>query len=203
MADGRADQRVGNDVVDLGDPETQTGASHRRFDARVFGASERAAIERAASPRRRRWQLWAAKEAAFKALRRTDPELSFRPAEFRVDLCDEGHARVRSASRELLVRFDVTRDRIHAFVGSPGRVATARLAGGESPGHGVRRLALALARRQFPGDTLRVDRRGRIPHMVRTPRFPGPPESSREQHVPLSLSHHGRFVACALAEGPA
>ena len=28
---------VGNDVVDLGDPETRPGATHPRFDARVFG----------------------------------------------------------------------------------------------------------------------------------------------------------------------
>ena len=35
---------LGNDVIDLGDPETRPGALHPRFDARVFTQRERAAL---------------------------------------------------------------------------------------------------------------------------------------------------------------
>ena len=35
---------VGNDIVDLRDPESQADGLHPRFDARVFTAPERDAI---------------------------------------------------------------------------------------------------------------------------------------------------------------
>jgi phosphopantetheinyl transferase (holo-ACP synthase) len=55
---------VGNDVVDLRDPENQPEAIHPRFDDRVFTWAERARILAAGSPHRMRWVLWAAKESA-------------------------------------------------------------------------------------------------------------------------------------------
>ena len=55
---------LGNDVVDLGDPETLRGAQHPRFDARVFTREERAAIADSPAPERLRWSLWPALAAA-------------------------------------------------------------------------------------------------------------------------------------------
>ena len=43
---------LGNDVVDLADPETRRAALHPRFDARAFAPRERAALA-AASDRQR------------------------------------------------------------------------------------------------------------------------------------------------------
>ena len=40
----RTGSMLGNDIVDLGDPETRPGARHPRFDARVFTREERAAL---------------------------------------------------------------------------------------------------------------------------------------------------------------
>ena len=40
----RTGSMLGNDIIDLGDPETRPGARHPRFDARVFTREERAAL---------------------------------------------------------------------------------------------------------------------------------------------------------------
>ena len=93
---------VGNDVVDLTDPETDLRALHPRFAERVFSPAERdalAACEREPVARRHgstareapartllHWALWAAKESAYKALQRLAPGTLFSPREFEVDL---------------------------------------------------------------------------------------------------------------------
>ena len=41
---------VGDDVVDLADPEARADALHPRFDARVFAPAERAALAASADP---------------------------------------------------------------------------------------------------------------------------------------------------------
>ena len=77
---------IGNDVVDLADPETRLDGLHPRWDGRAFCAAERRAL--AASPSRHRlhWALWAAKESAYKARKRLDPHTVFSPREFEIEL---------------------------------------------------------------------------------------------------------------------
>ncbi len=64
---------IGNDVVDLSDPETRQQGLHPRFDERVFDPRERALLGDSDSPHVLRWAFWAAKESAYKALKRLDP----------------------------------------------------------------------------------------------------------------------------------
>ncbi len=64
---------VGNDVVDLHDPDNRGKSGDDRFLGRVFTAEERALIAGAAVPDRLLWSLWAAKEAAYKAVSGADP----------------------------------------------------------------------------------------------------------------------------------
>jgi hypothetical protein len=73
---------LGNDVVDLWDPETRPGAAHPRFDVRVFDPTELAALARSRAPNQLRWVLWAAKEAAYKAAKRMDPTTLLSPRRF-------------------------------------------------------------------------------------------------------------------------
>ena len=68
---------VGDDVVDLGDPEAR--AVHPRFDARVFGTAERALLAASREPECLRWVLWAAKEAAWKLAAKRGPRPIFSP----------------------------------------------------------------------------------------------------------------------------
>jgi phosphopantetheine--protein transferase-like protein len=191
---------VGNDVVDLADPETRLEGLHPRFESRVFSDAERAAL--AASPSRHRlhWAFWAAKESAYKALKRVQPGLVFSPRELEVTLALPDGASGRAAGRvcrgneglDLEVRFDG--DSVHAVACSRGtgawRILSAVAETREDASLAVRRLAttaLAAALDIEPG-ALRIVSR--------------PPEVWSSDHpleAVLSLSHHGRFVAFACA----
>jgi hypothetical protein len=199
---------IGNDVVDLADPETRPGAQHPRFDARVFARAELARLRRSGAPERLRWMLWAAKEAAYKVVRKLDPRAAFSPARFAVELDAGLRGRVEHAGRWLWLALRVDASSVHAIASDaaldPGRLlfGQRRLApggappGGE-PGLAARRLALselALRLGAAPSE-LEIGRRGRIPELRRRGRATG---------LDLSLSHHGGLVAfaCELAPGP-
>ena len=70
---------VGNDIVDLFDPDAQPRSFRPGFDERVFAAEERRAIEQDPNPLARRWAHWAAKEAAYKLARQIDETFVFSP----------------------------------------------------------------------------------------------------------------------------
>lgn len=191
---------VGNDVVDLRDPEARPGAQHPRFDARVFAACEREAIARSADPARTRWTLWAVKEAAFKCARRREPGRSFSPRAWRVDLAA---GRVEGADLSLCARLLSTPgaagsgadDVVHVVVADPdARIAAAAapLAPGADASRAARALAVATLSRLLghPASDLAVrSGPGRAPRLVGGRR--------RGIDLALSLSHHGRWVAFA------
>jgi len=184
---------LGNDVVDLGDPEAREAALHPRFDARVFGESERALLEAAAERPALRWALWAAKEAAYKAARRLDPALPFHPRSFVV----EGDL-VRHGARRFRVRVERSAGAVHAValaIELEARGALARVCAvpaGSSPGAAARALArrAAAALLGVPPGAFEVARDGRVPRLLLRGAACG---------LTLSLSHHGRLAACALA----
>ena len=72
---------IGNDIVDLRDPEVQPGASHPRFDRRVFAPEERSALAASGARERLRWILWAAKEAGRKRPTTTNARVARRKAD--------------------------------------------------------------------------------------------------------------------------
>lgn len=194
---------LGNDLVDLRDPETLVGAQHPRFDARVFRGAELAAIAAAPcaeSARRTRWTLFAAKEASYKLVRRLDPHTPFVPARFGVALEGFERAVVTHAGRTLEVAFDERAGGLHAVASLAGAPDAGRLAGFgvTRPGEGESAAARALARRRIAAALgveavrLEVVRDGRLPALV----LDGAPLAAT-----LSLAHHGRFVgfACQLA----
>jgi phosphopantetheinyl transferase (holo-ACP synthase) len=184
---------LGNDVVDLSDPEAGESALHPRFDERVFVASERALLAASREPRALRWALWAAKEAACKAARRRDPRLAFRPRGFVV----QGD-RVRHAAGEFRVRVEREGDALHAVAlsagAAPRRLAarSAELPPGLSPGVAVRALARRVAAALLGAGAaeLEIVARDRVPLLL----LRGEPCAAA-----LSLSHHGRRIACAVA----
>lgn len=203
---------VGNDVVDLRDPRNQPSAIHPRFDIRVFGEDERALLDTVAdrlARHRLRWTLWAAKEAAFKALARRMPGLRFHPRRFAVTAPAPRGGRetatVRHVAGVLDVRFHRTAARVHAVASDPGApesVAGAAPIAARTAGtpHGASAEVRRLAARQIgalldvPADRVEITRGGAPLAM-----FDGAP-------LPVlpSLSHDGRWVAWALsgAAGP-
>lgn len=185
---------LGNDVVDLGDPETAD--RHRRFDARVFHPTERALIDASPTPARTRWLLWAAKESAYKAARKADPRTVFTPSRFVVRVEDGGHATVDAGNRafraEVASGPHVVHVVAHALDDAPGGwcAAVTTCPPGVSPSDAVRRLAIArlAAHLDTAPDDLAIRRDGRIPAV-----WIGGIRSNAD----LSLAHHGRFVAFA------
>jgi phosphopantetheinyl transferase (holo-ACP synthase) len=191
---------VGDDVVDLADPEAGLGAQHPRFDARVFAPAERAALSASAEPGRLRWLLWAAKEAAYKLARKRDPRVIFAPARFVVTLDSRSSGRVVWSGGAARVQLRRSGSAVHATARDAGASGAfvrgvARRGTGEDPSRAARALALRRVARRLGLDPreLRVVRRGRIPVL----------ELLRGGALDLSLSHHGGFVsfACEL-DGP-
>ena len=190
---------VGNDVVDLGDPEVREDALHPRFDERVFAPEERAALSKGADRNRLRWTLWAAKEAAYKTARKLDPAVIFSPARFVVRLDAGRRGVVRHADRAYPVRVRQAADWLHAVaaddeVALSRAVCVARVSAAPDASAMVRALVRRRMAAYFdaePGD-LRVERRERIPRLL----VRGEPRD-----CDLSLSHHGRLVAFACELG--
>lgn len=204
---------VGNDVVDLGDPDADSTRYSARFDARVFTRAERRAIANSVSGERERWRLWAAKEASYKLARRRDCKTVFSPRAFAVGP-DEGgranRARVAHADTAYYIEFDETPERIHAVaVSSPDDFASV-LTGVEgvmkdiqtktNPGRpgeseAVRRLACdAISQRfELPRGQLAIRKlEDRVPRLYRGDEFLA---------LSVSLSHHGRWLAFACRQG--
>jgi phosphopantetheinyl transferase (holo-ACP synthase) len=200
---------VGNDVVDLDDPETRLDGLHPRWSERVFSDAEREALHASRSRHRLHWALWAAKESAFKARKRLDPSAVFSPRLFEVELSDlpatgdavatgrvvhRGEAVSQGEAFSLEVHVDGSS--VHAMATSEDEAGAQVLCGvhesrGDPSGAARRLAALAI------GSALRIDPAG--------VRVVGRPPVARlrdgRTDFALSLSHHGRFVAfaCALA----
>ncbi len=202
---------VGNDIVDLGAPESDSATLHPRFDLRVFRAHERESVAADPTPSRQRWRLWAAKEAAFKLARQCDPRAVFSPIRFEVSLdpACEGTRKgeVRHGATRYRVQVQEGPGFIHALAIGAGKrfgdiatsvrrcdeVGSAWQADCHDERSAVRRLVCSemSSRLGVPGDELEVRKEGRIPFLWR---------GSRRLPLGLSLSHHGAFIAYACVD---
>ena len=113
---------VGNDVVDLRHPLCQPDAIHPRFDSRAFSAREIALLVATQKAHQMRWSLWAAKESAFKALRKLDSQVRFIPRDFEVRLSDD-RAEVTHRLGRFSVWLDYTDQWVHALASQSGEEA--------------------------------------------------------------------------------
>jgi len=187
---------IGNDVVDLGDPEAQPKALNPRFDTRVFTTGERSQIEQGSSEHEMRWILWACKESAYKLAKRDDHETIFSPVAFEVSIEGPASAFVLFGDKTICVRLSRFDDVVHA-VAAQSRADLDRSVAEITPCRSDQsRVVRDLARRRIatlhaaPISAVEIkDGPSRIPE-VRFNDGPSP-------HV-LSLSHHGRYVAFAL-----
>ncbi|MCA9505334.1 MAG: 4'-phosphopantetheinyl transferase superfamily protein [Myxococcales bacterium] len=212
---------LGNDVVDLRDPESDPESFRPRFDERVFAEEERREIAHDPRPLARRWAHWAAKEAAYKLARRLDPGFVFSPRTLvaRFDPLSEAATRgpgvverrgrlelPRTVGPEistLELRSTESAACVHV-VALPGGfdwgavdVGVARIdPAREDAGRVARALAITdVARSQgVAAERLAIAKVGRVPVVEL--------DGERTSLV-LSLSHHGAWVAFACAPGPA
>jgi len=191
---------VGNDIVDLADPDASRGACHPRFDRRVFAPDEARSLPTECSDLQKRWILWSAKEAAFKAARRESARVVFSPARFVVDLDRSLCGSVRHEMRRWSARVRVDGDCVHAVVGDSNVISSivssvCRLTIDElrDPSAAVRRFTLSslAAMLRVATSDLRIERAGRIPQLIL---------AGRARPVPLSLSHHGSYAGFACSD---
>ena len=200
-------RRVGNDIVDLDDPAIAQTHLRDRFVARVCCESERALLAAAAEPKVLLWSLFAAKEAAFKAISKQheQPDGGRRPA-----TNQEGkplvfaHRRfvvtadLRSVSYDkhvLWLRVDVEGPCVHAVAWTDDEMplfGTRQIPAEADPSVAARALLLE----RLGGNGLSVER---APRPGSWNGF-GPPKLFRdgvEVNLDISLSHDGRFVGFA------
>ncbi|MDH4263224.1 MAG: 4'-phosphopantetheinyl transferase superfamily protein [Spirochaetia bacterium] len=77
---------LGNDIVDLNDPDTVNLLNNKKFLQRVFCESELENLTQLAIDKQNSylWKLWAAKEAAYKSIKRLRNDIIFSPRRFHV-----------------------------------------------------------------------------------------------------------------------
>ena len=189
---------VGNDVVDIRHPLCQPDAIHPRFDTRAFTAREIALLAATEKAHQMRWSLWAAKESAFKALRKLDSQVRFIPRDFEVIL---GEARTEVTHQ--LARFSVWIDHsdqwVHAVASQAGEKPRFRLNGDSSanPGSEEEGLGDQVARLSGSGLGGLLDIAPSEIEIVSVNRIPQAQRQGQPLPFDLSLSHDGRFVSCA------
>lgn len=203
---------LGNDVVDLAASEDKSGDG--RFLARVLTASEGEYLAASPMPKKTLWLFWAAKEAAYKAIKAATPSVCSIPRRYEVDLKwpprlflrGEGSplspaGRVITPAGQLELLAVMNRNYIHAIAIEPGVEAAGlvqRVArmdeGGKAgdPSAFVRRLLLKDVSRRLscPERELAV---------AKEPESGAPLLLRVGKPLPAagSLSHDGFFVAYA------
>ncbi len=184
---------TGNDVVDLDDPQIAGTHLRERFVARVCAEPERVCLARSEAPKALLWSYFAAKEAAYKVVCKLGPTPVF--AHRRFVVADDFKS-VRFDEHALSLWLERGAGFVHAVAWKGARAPSARVAeckAGLEPGLAARQLLLAEL---GGGEGLEV---------VRDPKpgswtGRGPPRVVRHGlplEVDVSLSHDGRWVACA------
>ena len=213
---------VGNDVMDLADSRCIGRSRDRRFLERVFAPFERDHIARSRNPDRTLWLTWAAKESAYKVvtkLRGAAPV--FGHAAFEVTEQDSGSGYVKyDGLRIPFLDYSESRaEHVHVLAwsgesGSDLRASVTRLPREEAPRERFSDRELPalyseasawvrLLARDHVSQLVGVDdsaleivcAEGRIGR--------SPPQlwvRGRRSHLDVSLSHHGRFLAWAVAD---
>ena len=183
---------IGNDVVDLTDPDIAGHHLSERYLARVCTAEERARVRTA----RDLWSLFAAKEAAYKALVKVGEAPGFG---HRAIYVGAGLDRIRWRGWQLDLAVTGDGDHVHALAWTEGPRPVARVVRGvDDPSEGARavlRELVATALGCSAGELSIV--RDEIPGAWDGY---GPPRVERAGtpvDADVSLSHDGAFVAAA------
>jgi len=187
---------VGNDVVDLLDPETAVEGLNPRFDERVFTSDERRQLAAASDAHILRWTMWAAKESAYKLAKRFKHSTAFAHSLFETELGENGRGTVRHGAWCCAVTVSREGPTIHA-IATADHPERERIVAGldhveaeSDPSVSARELAIASVARHLdvePSVFTITSGADRIPPL----RLGGLPLGH------LSLSHHGTLVALA------
>lgn len=180
---------IGNDIVDLHVDEPQL---HERYISRVFTRLEQTRIGR---DRTLLWLHWAAKEAAYKALKRLMPKLPFIPLRFEFD---EKAGLITVGRHTLAVECYLTEEYVHVTCTNQALdtqretfMLIHRLSASQAaqPSGAARRIMIEEFSRilKLPCYRLSI--------VTHSSAFPFLLIDDQPSNHVLSLSHHGRFSA--------
>ena len=215
---------VGNDVVDFHDPWSQPEKIHHRFDSRAFTPAERARIRGSHTAHQLRWSLWAAKESAFKVARKLDGGVRFFPRDFAVRIFGDARAEVSHRVGRFGVWFERADEWLHAVAfpttdlgtgtedperhgcedGGPERAPVGVSSRVDLVGEGGRDVHASVDRPSVRVREVAQTAVGSLMNLspseieiLTDGGIPAPHRRDQRLPIDLSLSHHGRFVACA------
>ncbi len=205
---------VGNDIVDFRSKGTRGRSGDKRFLDRVLTHDEKQELKHHDNPETLLWIFWAAKETAFKAMSKSSPRISSAPRRYRVNLTPDPSRSVyegivKTPLKPVAVKTFVEKDHVHCIgvTGScralvkivhcreriesrPGVMPTP-----EQESDLVRKLArdrMAVSL-NINAEDIQIKRDRQDNHL-------GPPRVCIKGKNPgpdISLSHHGRYAACA------
>jgi len=211
---------LGNDVVDLLDPDTRPETFRARFDERVFDPGERRAIAKGPDSHACRWAHWAAKEAAYKLAKQVQDDFVFSPSRLvprftSVEKPGTGRLLRRGTLAlphalspglcELELRSEETPERVHVLAAPPGAdwdaiVSAVEVIGtADDPSLAARRLARHTIARDLgiADERIEIGRRGPA-RASGAAKIPTVEIDGARSTLALSLSHHGQWIACAM-----
>lgn len=214
--------RVGNDVVDLDDPTLRGKTGHARFLERVLAPVEREAVLRAEDAHVALWTCWAAKEAAYKVVTKLEgePPVFVHRAFVSTDTAVEYqgrtipfHVRRNGPALHVVAAIDLDPsevtggaerlDAAGAAWAGPLEAILPRFTAREADAvHSVPSAAVRLRARAALAQAMDVTE-GRL-EIVCAPGHTGrrPPSvllDGEAAPADVSLSHHGRWIAWAIA----
>ena len=191
--------------MDLLDPQADLRSIHQGFDARVMTTEESRLVLSALDPHRVRWTLWAAKESAFKVVKKVDPSAVFHPKAFEVELTTFGGAHVCHSKTDFETVLYHSPKWVHAVT-----TLESKSVNSDSRLHS---RVLSLESRIEPFDEsmeVRTFTRKALGswlgiswlevEIVTENRIPRALKRGQALKIDLSLSHDGNFVACAWIE---
>jgi phosphopantetheinyl transferase (holo-ACP synthase) len=193
---------LGNDVVDLLDGEIQEESIHPRFDERVFSPVERNRLLHGDDRHIERWTHWALKEATLKAAKRHCKDIVFSPRKILVQKLEGDSAEVFAFDKIFSASIDYNDNYINATVVFDVDLADVRSVVAAHSGRQDESTEVRLLACQEFSTSSAIDQKAcRIPLGEKIPSIH---VNGVAVNCPVSLSHHGRFVAFAfgLPSGP-
>jgi phosphopantetheine--protein transferase-like protein len=207
---------VGNDIVDLKNPEAMGKSADTRFVQRILNPDEQQIVLNSDHADRLLWSFWAAKESAYKAVSKSFPDVSSAPRRYPVIL-DSGKASgtlsgiVDTPHGAVVVKLNFNEDFVHC-IGTSGpedslksiiygmdRISPEKIPGVDSISEKESLFARNLAKKHIASclqvneqdvQIIRHKKQNRIdPPMIYT--------NGKKKNMDLSLSHDGRFGAFA------
>ncbi|TFG91052.1 MAG: 4-phosphopantetheinyl transferase family protein [Syntrophobacterales bacterium] len=194
------------------DPQARGKSRDIPFMDRVFTPDERRLIRGSSDPDMMLWSMWAGKETGYKAIRRRYPAVSSAPGRYEVQLpCTGDHVpesgTVHTPCGPISIRFFITGDYVHcigatadeevdAIVWDVRKITWTHSSPNVESGFvremARRSISVYLGEQPEAVDIIRPNEdRGLAPPVVRIGRKP--------PAINLSMSHDGRFAACAFS----